>query len=125
MTQKSEREFRGQEFRLKKADGNEVQLKTTLVGKHQMLNASMAVVLAEALKAQGYHISEQAICRGAEKTKWPGRFEVAGQEPLIILDGAHNPASCRALGETIFDVLPQKRITFVRVLLRQKGKPPE
>jgi dihydrofolate synthase/folylpolyglutamate synthase len=45
-------------------------------------------------------ISEAAIARGFESTLWPGRFEILLEKPLIVLDGAHNPAGVKMLVET-------------------------
>ena len=40
------------------------------------------------------------ISQGLENTVWPGRFEILSEAPLIVLDGAHNPAGARSLVET-------------------------
>jgi dihydrofolate synthase / folylpolyglutamate synthase len=45
-------------------------------------------------------ISDVAIARGLESTVWPGRFEILSEKPLIVLDGAHNPAGIAMLVET-------------------------
>ncbi|OGC05106.1 hypothetical protein A2276_04095 [candidate division WOR-1 bacterium RIFOXYA12_FULL_43_27] len=67
-----------------------------LLGKHQKLNASIAVKVAQFLG-----ISKSAIRKGIRKTKWLGRFQVISKKPLVIIDGAHNPAGIRALKVTI------------------------
>jgi dihydrofolate synthase/folylpolyglutamate synthase len=45
-------------------------------------------------------LSEETIARGLAATVWPGRFEILSEKPLIILDGAHNPAGMKMLVET-------------------------
>ena len=62
-----------------------------LWGEHQLENAATAIVAAEILQEQGWQISAQSIKQGLAKTKWPGRLEIVGQNPLFVLDGAHNP----------------------------------
>jgi dihydrofolate synthase/folylpolyglutamate synthase len=66
-----------------------------LIGPHQIDNAACAL---EALRP--FHLADDAIARGLEKTVWPGRFQILSETPLIVLDGAHNPAGTRMLVET-------------------------
>ena len=69
----------------------------TLRGRHQRTNALLAAAAAASLPGIGERISNEAIRRGLAETRWPGRCEVAGERPTLLLDGAHNPASARAL----------------------------
>ncbi|MCE0498759.1 MAG: bifunctional folylpolyglutamate synthase/dihydrofolate synthase [Methylacidiphilales bacterium] len=66
-----------------------------LIGPHQVTNAACAV---RAMKLIG--ISDGALARGLVNAAWPGRFEVILEKPLIVLDGAHNPAGVAKLVET-------------------------
>jgi len=68
-------------------------------GDYQLENAATAMVAAEILQEQGWQISEEAIKQGLAKTKWPGRLEVIRRNPLIVLDGAHNPGGIQALSQ--------------------------
>lgn len=74
-------------------DGSEFAL--GLIGPHQVSNAACAVASLRLLD-----LSQVAITRGLESTVWPGRFEILSEEPLIVLDGAHNPAGVEKLVET-------------------------
>jgi len=74
-------------------DGHEFAL--GLLGPHQIYNVACAVEVMRQLK-----ISDAAIARGLESTVWPGRFEILSEKPLIVLDGAHNPAGVAMLVET-------------------------
>ena len=74
-------------------DGREFAL--GLIGPHQVSNAACAVAAMRQLK-----VSDDAIARGLESTVWPGRFEILSEKPLIVLDGAHNPAGTKMLVET-------------------------
>jgi dihydrofolate synthase/folylpolyglutamate synthase len=78
---------------LARIDGREFAL--GLIGPHQVSNAACA---EEAMRQ--LQISEAAIARGLEATVWPGRFEILSEKPLVILDGAHNPAGVKMLVET-------------------------
>jgi dihydrofolate synthase/folylpolyglutamate synthase len=79
------------------------ELRLNLAGAHQSLNAGAAIAAAWQLNENGYTISESAIRRGLETASWPGRFETIDlpDGPTVILDGAHTPASARALAEAI------------------------
>ena len=75
-------------------------LKLSMRGAHQILNAATA---AEAVKAAGIEVTEEAMTAGLEKAMLPGRFEVLGGgdgEPFFIVDGAHNPDAIQALTDT-------------------------
>lgn len=76
-------------------------LKISLLGAFQLMNAVTALEAVDALKPLGFSVSERALREGLRKTRWPGRLEVIQREPLIILDGAKNPAGMRALKESL------------------------
>jgi dihydrofolate synthase/folylpolyglutamate synthase len=76
-------------------------LGTRLIGAYQAENAGVAIAAAERLKEIGYPISADAVRDGVFRTIWPGRLDVRSKEPLLVLDGSHNPegvhTSCAAL----------------------------
>ena len=82
-------------------------------GEHQLMNAVLAIRAAEVLREQGWSIGEENIRRGLAQAKWPGRLELVGTNPLIVLDGAHNPAGMEALAKW----LARKKPTVRRVIL--------
>lgn len=69
-----------------------------LLGEYQARNAGVAATLARQVVPD---LSEDALARGLRKAHWPGRFEVMGESPLVVLDGAHNPGAMAALSETL------------------------
>lgn len=80
---------------------NNPDLKVNLIGRHQLVNASVAIGIVEALKNYGVSIDTGLIRKGIANTLWPGRCEVFSRTPFVILDGAQNAASAKALKETI------------------------
>ncbi|MDG5777991.1 dihydropteroate synthase [Haloarculaceae archaeon H-GB2-1] len=74
-----------------------VETKLPLVGEHQAQNAGVAALLAR----QVADVTEDDLALGLRNAHWPGRFEIMGQDPLVVLDGAHNPASCERVAETL------------------------
>lgn len=95
--------------------GYEVNL--ALPGAHQACNAAMAIEIALALWRQGLDIPDEAILEGLEATRFPARIEVLRRQPLVLLDGSHNPAGAAALAATLkAQRLPQKPAAVLGVL---------
>jgi dihydrofolate synthase/folylpolyglutamate synthase len=70
-----------------------------LIGSHQVENAACAVAALRQAEVGG-RMSGDVLGRGLKSTSWPGRFEILSEAPLMVLDGAHNPAGVRRLIET-------------------------
>ena len=68
-----------------------------LKGRHQAVNAAVAVRTIDVLKDQGWNIPDTAIRRGIKDMFIPARLEFFGGRPAIILDGGHNPDGIRVL----------------------------
>ena len=89
------------------------RLSTLLIGAHQIINAATAIGIIEALGLRNINISSDAVKRGVEGAKWEGRLEVLGRSPLVVVDGAHNRASSRALADAVKKIFKNKRITLI------------
>ena len=77
------------------------RLSLPLLGRYQQENAAVAVAALEVLADKGFNISRQSIIGGLDTVSWPGRFQVLGHQPLLIVDGAHNPAAARELRKSL------------------------
>ena len=79
------------------------RFQTGLLGLHQVENAGMALALLDTFcQETGRELPENDIVAQAlEGTSWPGRLEIVSREPLMILDGAHNPHAIKALLATL------------------------
>ncbi len=109
----------GQSFRLIGPNG-ERTMRTPMLGYHQLQNAATATAVAEAIRAQGHSIPEQAIVDGIAHTRIPGRLEVMAQEPLIVADGAHNAESAEALGKALKEYFTWRKCFLVIGCTRDK-----
>jgi dihydrofolate synthase / folylpolyglutamate synthase len=99
---------------LTRSDVNtELVLKIPLLGEHQIENATTAVATIDALRKQGYNIPDRAIKTGLESVVWPGRLEVLGQNPLVVVDGAHNGHSIERLLAALHTYLHYNRVILV------------
>ena len=73
-----------------------------LLGKHQIYNASTAIMAINTLKNYGYNFKKNYINKGIINTKWPGRLEIiCKKNPIIIVDGSHNIDGARTLRKFI------------------------
>ena len=79
------------------------RFQTGLLGLHQIENAGMAIALLDTFcKEDGRELaSNDLLAQALEETRWPGRLEILSSEPMMILDGAHNPHAIKALVETL------------------------
>lgn len=69
----------------------------SLPGRHQAHNAAAAIETVDLLRAAGIAIPTDAVVRGLREVDWPGRLELLGGRPQMLLDGAHNPDGARCL----------------------------
>lgn len=95
-------------------------LRTPLPGRHQVQNSSLAAVAGLELRDLGFRISSEAIRRGLLRTRWPGRFELLGRNPQVIMDGAHNPAAITALVDTMRSEGCEEPVIPVVTMLQDK-----
>lgn len=111
-------DLEGQVFDLLGGEWEYRDLRIRLLGRHQILNAATAV--AAFLLLQGPPASEETIVRGLWEATWPGRLQIVRREPLLILDGAHNPAGASTVAAFLQECLPSRRIILVFGVLRDK-----
>ena len=79
------------------AASTDLQIALPLAGRFQVRNAVSAIAAAFLLAQRGFAIAEEAIVRGIESVRWPGRLEQLQARPAVYLDGTHNPAGAREL----------------------------
>lgn len=106
------------DFRYKGREYKDLRL--NLIGEHQLLNAATALTAIEVVRGLGVLVPETSIYQGLARTKWPGRLEKVYQNPLIIIDGAHNAAGASALADTISKYFDKEEVTLVLGILNDK-----
>jgi dihydrofolate synthase/folylpolyglutamate synthase len=79
-----------------------------LLGRHQLENAAAAVAALDLLRRGGFDIPVRAVARGLREVWWPGRMEILSQDPLVVVDCAHNPYSARALRDALEEWFPDR-----------------
>lgn len=89
------------------------KLSIPLLGRYQLENAATAVAALEVLAGKGFKISRDSIINGLAEVSWPGRFQILSHRPLLVVDGAHNPASARKLKQSLVQYFAFDRAILV------------
>lgn len=93
----------------------------SMVGRHQAENLKTALATLEILRKSGaVKLAREALYEGLKRARQPGRFEVISEDPVVIIDGAHNEAGAQALQETMAQHFAGKKILLVAGILADK-----
>ncbi len=95
-------------------------VKTSLLGQHQGENIAVAIAAVERMQMNGVYITDTDIVDGIAAASHPGRMEIISEKPLILLDGAHNPAGMGTLATTIQNDFSSNRLILVLGMLKDK-----
>jgi dihydrofolate synthase / folylpolyglutamate synthase len=108
----------GQSFMLRGLFETYEDLYLPLFGAYAVHNAAAGVVAVEALTGQA--LDPDALREGLAAVRSPGRLEVVGREPLVVLDGAHNPEGAQALAEAMRESFRWERLHLVVAMSANK-----
>jgi dihydrofolate synthase/folylpolyglutamate synthase len=92
-------------------DFEPLQVEVGLVGDHQRDNATASIGALHAVR-QRFPVDRSALAAGLRSVEWPGRLQVLSQQPLVVLDGAHNGASAEVVRHAL-----EADFVFERLLL--------
>ncbi|ULA62852.1 MAG: hypothetical protein LZF86_80021 [Nitrospira sp.] len=98
-------------------------LTCALIGRHQLDNAACAIALLDAVEGRGLSVQDEAVRRGLKSVPWEGRLEVVERGPVLLLDGAHNPAAAHVLAEYLTEwraMRPESRVILILGMMRDK-----
>ena len=94
-----------------------------MIGRYQLANASLALLALSCMKGRFAKLSESAVRRGMEEARWPGRLEIVSRNPIVVLDGGHNPDGVAKLTESVGEIWKNERIGIVYGVMRDKDYP--
>lgn len=94
----------------------DVQYECPLAGRHQIENATAAILACQQLR-----VETASIQAGLKSANWPGRLEFISRSPDFILDGAHNPAGAAALAAHIKEFYQGRPVWIVYGAMRDKA----
>ncbi|MGX6995809.1 bifunctional folylpolyglutamate synthase/dihydrofolate synthase [Pediococcus acidilactici] len=96
-------------------------IKSGLLGVYQLKNLAVAIQAAVVLSRQrGWKLSADQIRRASLQARWPGRMEIMQQEPLVVLDGAHNLPGVQALKQSLQTYWQDRPIHILAAILDDK-----
>lgn len=92
----------------------EYNITTGLIGKFQPINIATAVIALENSGVPG--ITKREVEAGIKNTKWPGRMDIIRKDPIVMVDGAHNPPAANALKLSIKELDIKSPLLLVGML---------
>lgn len=96
-------------------------MEISLIGDHQVNNAVLALTVIKVLKDdRNIEISEEAIRKAFLNTRWPGRIEKIKDNPIFIIDGAHNEDGAKSLSKALEKNFNGKKMTLLIGMLKDK-----
>jgi dihydrofolate synthase/folylpolyglutamate synthase len=108
----------GQQLRVRTPRATYDELFLPLFGEHSARNAAAAVTAVEALL--GRELSHDAVRAALASASSPGRLEIVSRQPLVVLDGAHNPAGAAALATALREAFTWDRLHLVLAISENK-----
>ncbi len=84
-----------------------------LLGRHQLDNATVAVAAMEKLRQRGVNVPEASVGEGLRRVRWPGRLEILGRRPFVVVDCAHNADSAGKLKAALEEVFAYRRLILI------------
>lgn len=103
----------GQSFRAGRRGEAGDWYRLPLLGPHQVVNATVALAALGAVRDKVPSLENGAIRQGVATVEWPGRFQILGRGPVVVVDGAHNVDSAIKLRRTLQILFPERRIVLV------------
>lgn len=91
-----------------------------LYGDHQLTNCALALCAVEILSSLGFFVQDDAVFRALSRVTWQGRLEKVNENPLVLLDAAHNPHGIHALAEFINTHFQDKKKILVFGVMKDK-----
>jgi dihydrofolate synthase/folylpolyglutamate synthase len=91
-------------------------LELALVGDYQPANAALAVAAAHLMT----QVPDAAVHGGLAGVVWPGRLQVVGERPRVILDGGHNPAAMTKAGASLRALIGSERLVALFAMLSER-----
>ncbi len=97
-----------------------IELKTSLVGHHQILNSATAYEAGIALIEKGVKITQKDILFGIENARIAARTQVVSKDPLVVIDGGHNPDGIEALCKNLKTIFSEKKVVAIIGMMSDK-----
>lgn len=94
-----------------------------LFGEHQAHNAAIAIAAVESFLGDGTQpLADDVLAEGLAMVTSPGRLQLIGIEPSVLVDAAHNPHGAEALGRALLQSFAFTSITAIVGVLAEKDE---
>ncbi|WP_123054359.1 folylpolyglutamate synthase/dihydrofolate synthase family protein [Clostridium sp. JN-1] len=103
-----------------KTSKDKYEIELSLLGKHQLFNCAASIFAIEELIKMGVKIEKRHIYDSLKKVKWMGRLEVMRNNPIVVIDGAHNADGIQKLKESIEEYFDYKKLILILGILADK-----
>ena len=113
----------GQSFSYHSSKREKASYQVALLGHHQARNAALAISICDVLfEREGRELlSRELVDEALHQVVWPGRMEVVSQNPMVLLDGAHNPHAVAPLIASLRELFPRQKKTILFTCIRTKA----
>lgn len=101
-------------------DFGEIEVRTPLLGSFQVENVGVAVAACAELGKAGFPVPSSAIRDGIGATRWPARFQVVRDRPIVIVDGAHNGPAAEAVRAAYDEIFGARKCLLIVGVLSDK-----
>ena len=106
--------LRGQKVSIESSNDDYGTVNLKLAASYQLENVATAVATIEVLQqVLGVDFGRKTLVKGLSSAEWAGRFQCIGEQPDVVLDGAHNPDGAAALVKALTDAKCGKKVRFV------------
>ena len=95
-------------------------VKTSLLGEFQGENIALSIAAIEQLQMNGVYITDADIADGISAAFNPGRMEIISEQPVILLDGAHNPSGMKMLATSLKNDFSYNHLILVLGIFKDK-----
>lgn len=94
-------------------------LSIPLLGRHQVENGATAYLILDLLRKK-FSLPSREIRKGFSGVKWPGRLQIVGEKPWVVLDAAHDPESAEAVAKAVTELFKYERLILLFSCLKNK-----
>ncbi len=95
-------------------------IELSLLGSYQPYNAANVISAVKILRNSGMRISDEDLRAGLAEAKWKGRFELLSRDPVLIIDGSHNPEGIAAAVESVRHTFGDEKVYLISGVMADK-----
>ena len=99
---------------------DDYQVSTHQIGWYQPINIALSIAVIEVLQQQGVFVTKESIITGIKEMNHPGRMQILQHNPIVVVDGAHNPDAMKQAVESIKNLFSFDRLIVIFGVMKDK-----